>query len=48
MPAVFSAHSASRTYLKGTNTELKQDLVRGRDANGEGSKHHVVDTEEWD
>lgn len=47
-PTVCSAHSASHTYLEGTDAQLKQDLVCGGDTNGEGGKHHVVDTEQWD
>jgi hypothetical protein len=40
--------TASLTYLEGADTQLKQDLIRGGDANGEGSKHHVVDTKQRD
>lgn len=47
-PSACSAHSTSHTYLEGTNTQLKQDLVGGGDANGESGKHHVVDAEQWD
>lgn len=46
--APWGTASPTHAYLEGSDTQLKQDLVLGGDADGKHSKHHIVDAEQRD